>query len=231
VARFGRDQILIDPGTFTYVSGAEWRDRFRGSAMHNTVRVDGQDQATPGGPFRWLNKPEVVLAQCILGETEDYLDASVRYAGFIHRRRFLFRKPDLLFLLDQVNGPPGEHLIEQFWHLGMTSSPLPENGAQVGPHARLIVTAGPRLEWIEAGDIGWGSPVFGMKEPAQVLRVWTRSFLPATVGVLLELSENPAAVQLRLDHDDGAVVLRSAEPRGFTVRFPDDGTPPMQPSG
>jgi hypothetical protein len=40
---------LIDPGTFCYVCPE--RDRFRGTAAHNTLQVDGRDQSqTRMGP-------------------------------------------------------------------------------------------------------------------------------------------------------------------------------------
>src|SRR5438477_8622030 len=56
VARTGDREILIDPGTYTYVADPIERDRFRGSAAHNTIRIDGRDQAIPAGPFRWHEK-------------------------------------------------------------------------------------------------------------------------------------------------------------------------------
>ena len=62
-ARVGGREILIDPGTFTYVADPVERNRFRGSAAHNTVRIDGRDQAVPGGPFRWNDKPSVKVRQ------------------------------------------------------------------------------------------------------------------------------------------------------------------------
>src|ERR1035438_3226386 len=107
---------------FTYLSDRRWRDWFRGSAAHNTLRVDGKDQATSAGPFRWLGRPQVgnVVWNCLL--ESDFLDASCTYAGFTHRRRILFLKPDLLIIVDEVNGPPADHLIEQFWHLGTKDS-------------------------------------------------------------------------------------------------------------
>ena len=37
--------ILVDPGTYLYHDGGPWRRYFRGTAAHNTLRVDGQDQA------------------------------------------------------------------------------------------------------------------------------------------------------------------------------------------
>ena len=59
VARIGDRDILIDPGTYTYIADPVERNGFRGSAAHNTVRIDGRDQAIPAGPFRWIDKPDV----------------------------------------------------------------------------------------------------------------------------------------------------------------------------
>ncbi len=53
-----------------------WRDRFRGSAAHNTVRVDGRDQADAAGPFRWLNKPSVEVRSWETGTESDQLEAA-----------------------------------------------------------------------------------------------------------------------------------------------------------
>src|SRR5262249_23284259 len=51
VVRNGNREILIDPGTYTYIAEPAERNAFRGSAAHNTVRIDGRDQAIPAGPF------------------------------------------------------------------------------------------------------------------------------------------------------------------------------------
>src|SRR5260370_33757987 len=57
MAWLGAREILIDPGTYTYVADTAERNRFRGSSAHNTVRIDYRDQAVPAGPFRWTAKP------------------------------------------------------------------------------------------------------------------------------------------------------------------------------
>ena len=49
----GGNEILIDPGTFAYHTQKRWREYFRGTSAHNTLRVDGADQSVPGGNFLW----------------------------------------------------------------------------------------------------------------------------------------------------------------------------------
>lgn len=110
------DEWLIDPGTFTYVGKASDRDEFRGTAAHNTVRVDGLNQADIAGPFRWENPPEVELLRW-----DDLLravEAECRYRGFRHRRYLRILKDRAILIIDAVEGPAGEHKVEQFWHLG-----------------------------------------------------------------------------------------------------------------
>src|SRR5260221_679250 len=50
------EEFLVDPGTFAYHTKTEWRAYFRGTAAHNTLRVDARDQSQPGGNFMWLRK-------------------------------------------------------------------------------------------------------------------------------------------------------------------------------
>ena len=44
LVRNGRN-LLIDPGTFEYVGNTGERARLRGTGAHNTMQVDGRDQA------------------------------------------------------------------------------------------------------------------------------------------------------------------------------------------
>ncbi|PYV69214.1 MAG: hypothetical protein DMG97_22395 [Acidobacteria bacterium] len=51
-------RLMVDCGTYQYVSEEEERDFFRGTGAHKTVRIDGADQAIPNGPFAWSSVPE-----------------------------------------------------------------------------------------------------------------------------------------------------------------------------
>ncbi len=165
VVRAGDEDVLIDPGTYTYVGDPTWRDRFRGSAMHNTVRIGGRDQAVPAGPFRWAGRPRVEVCEWRTGPDQDFLDAVCTYAGFRHRRRVTFFKPDRLEIVDEVEGGPAE----QFWHPGAEVRRFGPGEFAIGARARLVCSAA--AEWEEGGEFGWRSTAFGTKEPAPVIRV------------------------------------------------------------
>jgi hypothetical protein len=170
VLRSGSAEILIDPGTYTYTGEPKWRDWFRGTEAHNTIRIDARNQAVMAGPFRWIGKPSVNILDWRTNSERDILEAECRYAGFTHRRRVEFRKPDVFLITDEVSGPPGLHDVEQLWHLG-----------SVEARAKLILPDDAEL-------IGsWRSTMFGEKYPAPMLRVRRRAKLPIRLEARIEL--------------------------------------------
>jgi hypothetical protein len=189
-ARARGGEMLIDPGTFTYVADPAERDRFRGSAAHNTVRIDGRDQAVAGGPFRWYLKPFVAVRQWAAGPDRDWLDATCSYAGFTHRRRIVFMKPDTVVVLDTVDGPPGEHTLEQFWHLGSAEDA-----------ARFSFSA--PAEVLDT----WRSRAFGIREPATAVCATLRGQLPAHMAAVLDLSASPVSGLLEIRTEGDAILV------------------------
>jgi heparinase II/III-like protein len=47
-------ELIVDPGTYAYHTQERWREYFRGTGAHNTVRIDGLDQSEQGGNFMWV---------------------------------------------------------------------------------------------------------------------------------------------------------------------------------
>ncbi len=188
--------ILIDPGTFTYTD-PKWRDWFRGTAAHNTVRIDRLDQATPSGPFGWTDPPRVTAHRWHSDPEMDELDATCSYRSFRHRRRLRLLKAGLLLIVDEIDGQPPAHErtheIEQFWHLGPNA-----------PRSSLVLE-----DPVEIHE-GWSSPVFLQKVPATVLCVRRNTTLPCRLAAGILLDSN---AHLRI------------EPTGFVWERP--GTAPV----
>jgi hypothetical protein len=194
VLRRGAEDLLIDAGTYTYVGSAQWRNWFRGSAAHNTVRIDGMDQGAPEGPFRWMDKPEVQKIAWSTGDDCDFLAAICRYRGFEHLRRIQYVQPSLIVVIDEITGPPGEHLIEQFWHSGEGVSEDGPRRFRLGRLARLHLSH--PGEATTGGENGWRSPAMGSKEPAAVIRVAVRGAFPMQLTATIDLDGNatPSAI-------------------------------------
>jgi hypothetical protein len=220
VVRNGSEELLVDAGTFTYVSDPKWRNWFRGSAAHNTIRIDEIDQGEPAGPFRWASKPAVEIGCWRSDEASDYLDATALYSGFRHCRRWLLLKPDLLFVLDEVAGPAGEHLIEQFWHAGLSVNALSPRSFGLGSGARLLLSHDGEAS--EGGEHGWRSRALRNKEAAPVIRAAVRCGLPVQMGAVLDFSPGPdGAMELAREGEEALLVLKGA--RAVAVQFTEGG--------
>ena len=103
---YGGREFLIDPGTFCYYTHDAWRAYFRGTAAHNTLRIDGLDQSVTGGRFLWRH-----IARSHVEHVENRSEF-VRVKGFhdgyqrlpdpvIHRRDLrLFKRTRTLAVTD-----------------------------------------------------------------------------------------------------------------------------------
>jgi hypothetical protein len=186
VVSAGDEQLLVDPGTYTYILDREDRDRFRGTAAHNTIRIDGRDQALPVNPFRWAAVPDVRILQWQSTRARDFISAACRYAGFCHTRAVLFAKPDVLLIADWITGAGGEHTLEQFWHAGAALR-LSGNRLLVGTSASLLIAPAAPITIEEGGEFGWRSPGLGTRYPSPVARITDRRGLPALRWTVIDL--------------------------------------------
>jgi Heparinase II/III-like protein/Heparinase II/III N-terminus len=201
VCRRGAQWWLVDSGTYSYLD-PEWRDRFRGSAAHNTIRVDGKNQATLVGPFRWAGPPEARILEWSSTEDRDSLDAECRYSGFVHRRRIVFLKPDVLFVLDRVEGPPGEHLVDQFWHAAHT-----DTFTQMAfSHESAAIEI-------------WHSEVFGSKYAAPGRLVTFRGSLPIVLAAAISFQTPPEHLAIEGEMEQPSLGLRLRDGTTTQARF------------
>ena len=189
--------LLIDPGTACYTADPALRDRFRSTAAHNTVVINGQSQSLPAGPFHWKRVADARVHRWRTAAGFDYLDASHNgYAPLEHRRRVLALHGDMLIAADFVGGAKPESFVAH-WHVG------PEWKADMHPaHAvtsfravtlrtpgetvRLLAPTGTLAAYFgDAGTgLGWHSPRYGRVEPTTTIAVqWDPSAAPWLVSV------------------------------------------------
>lgn len=172
-------EILIDPGTYTYRASDEWRAYFKGTAAHNTVRVDGQDQSVSGGSFIWLQHAR---ARCEAFETTAEQDRFVgSHDGYhrlsdpvTHRREVKHHKARRTFeVIDELECR-GTHDVEVHWHFAESCEVTLEGDAvmvrQGNVHLRLaLIGADFEPECVIgqlAPPLGWVSRQFDVKLPS-----------------------------------------------------------------
>jgi hypothetical protein len=187
--------LLIDPGTCEYVGPSGDRDLFRGTGMHNTLRVDGVSQAETAAAFSWRRRTQSKVEQWAQGENFDLLVAS--HDGYqrlrqpvTHRRWVVSLKNGVYLVRDVVEGL-GRHRIDISWHLGPDLQ-LVEDGIfrLKGAAAGLAFLSAQDLDREERLQTEMWSPMYGQKAPASVLSFAKDAVLPTEFAVLLIASED-----------------------------------------
>jgi hypothetical protein len=222
--------LVLDAGTYTYSPQTGWRDYFRGTAAHNTVMVDGVDQAEPrpSQPFGWTHLANGRLrswcdgTRLVFCDTEH--DGYGRLAQPVSHRRLLFWPRDFYWLICDVITGAGLHRCENFWHFPATMAEWggDEPGCTVGGDAQRLRIVPLLEDGVDAKLIcgstepyqGWVSSEYGHKAPAPVLICERTGALPtlfATVLAPLRCATTPKVAIARLDVRRGASLLSSAE--------------------
>ena len=117
----GGREFLIDPGTYAYHTQERWREYFRGTAAHNTVRVDGLDQSEPGGNFMWVKHARAgcgLWLSCAEKDTfEGWHDGYTRLADPVKHRRLLeLDKRARRLVIEDSLTMAQEHEVELLFH-------------------------------------------------------------------------------------------------------------------
>jgi hypothetical protein len=175
--------ILVDPGTYAYHSNQEWRDYFRGSSAHNTIRIDGQNQSEIAGRFLWGQQAHTILSQCSdeadLGSVVAEHDGYTKLADpVVHRRKLLLDKHSGVLTISDTLQCKGTHRAEIFWHLSEDAQarPLSSDTLEIsvrGKVLRMEIPATASVDILSGSEnpiAGWRSPAFHVKHPIQTIR-------------------------------------------------------------
>jgi hypothetical protein len=170
-------EILVDPGTYAYHTKPLWRQYFRGTGAHNTVRVDGLDQSVQGGNFMWLRHAR---ARCLefrpaevggsfVGEHDGYRRL---HDPVIHQRE-IWMKANVIEITDRLRCSVA-HEVERCWHFSEYCHVTVKGTEVVAEHGPVRVTlraAEPvrevrHLRGSDEPPGGWVSRRFDVKVPA-----------------------------------------------------------------
>lgn len=178
--------LLADPGTYRYNGVPDWREYFRGTRAHNTVCVDGMDQAVQETAFVWSHAFQARLTKARAGPEGIVLEGL--HEGYrrlvrpiTHKRRIHARPEGSVEITDWFEGD-GQHLYEQNFHLhpDIHLSAAAQGWKLVskeGASLRLSARDGPDFR-AARGELnpkmGWFSRCYGEFEPtSQLSRVVT----------------------------------------------------------
>ncbi len=126
------EDIIVDPGTCTYTSSPEWRNKFRSTEYHNTVSVDEEEQNKYNSSyFALFRMKEETHARCLawcdseectrfVGEHFGYMKLDT---PLIHVREVWFLKKRRKWVVRDFIIGSGDHLMR--WTLHVTADPIP----------------------------------------------------------------------------------------------------------
>ncbi len=198
------EYFLVDAGTYSYHSHPDWRAFFRGTAAHNTARVDGRDQSEIAGRFLWSAKAKARLLcfehspQQVTIEAEH--DGYIRLPEpVIHRREVCFCRAAGNLDIEDTFECKGRHQLELFFHMHEEACVLSvsDGEAQVAWRRHRIVFSSPdrNARWhvfcgSEALKLGWRSRRFNVKQPIPTLRIAKEIDGPGSIRTHVRILEH-----------------------------------------
>jgi uncharacterized heparinase superfamily protein len=172
----GDQPVFVDAGTYLYHSDRALRDRFRDTAMHNTLMLNDVASSQPAGPFNWATKANarpVTLektgsATRIVAEHDGYISQF----GVKHRRAVEFDGISHITIIDDLIGPSRDKRVTVSFLLdpACRASRDPDGSILISSGRRFLarlVSAGPLKAKIirgkEEAALGFVSPSFGVR--------------------------------------------------------------------
>ncbi len=115
------EQVLVDSGTYRYNGEPEWRRYFKGTRAHNTVNIDGADQAVQETGFIWSHPYKAELLSIIEKNGSIILEAG--HDGYARLKHPVYHKRTVIlldascFVIRDLFSGKGNHNFELNFHL------------------------------------------------------------------------------------------------------------------
>jgi hypothetical protein len=165
--------FLRDPGTFVYTASDRWRNLFRSTAYHNTVRIDGVEISRISEGELFALGPNV-KPQVLKWETSpetDLLDAEHRGYSTLaeavtHRRIVFFDKLEGFWTIKDIFTGEGAHRLDFFFNFdeGLEVSLGEDNRAvATGDRSALAVVPLSKREFESRISTRWVSLNYGTR--------------------------------------------------------------------
>lgn len=174
--------LIMDPGRYTYDESGpvNWRVRFRGTAAHNTVLVDGRNQTR----YEWKKtrfkisgpEPDREIKAFIHEPGLDYLHAVARSHEYpvVHERKVLFINREYWVIVDLLRATES-HTYDLLFHLSpptqdRVSVMLSDNTLSI--HSPHLILAQPLIPNVRPSiQEGFVSRVYGEKQRAPIVQL------------------------------------------------------------
>ena len=172
--------VVVDPGSYCYTANLNEKNRFRSTAAHNTLMVDGEEQISLKNSIFAFSNPSgtVVVDKWESGTGQDLLAA--HHTGYqrlsspvIHQREFVLDKGREEWRVVDIVKSHGRHHLDFFLHLD-----LGLEAVCVGENRVSISNGGGGIGHIYFGDNclnlsiekGWVSRAYNQRNVAAVIR-------------------------------------------------------------
>ena len=181
--------FITDCGAYLYTASREWRNRFRSTAFHNVVQVDGEELnrfISPDNLWQFHDdaRPQDVVWE--RGTGVDYFRGS--HTGYLRltppvaitREIALVTDGPDVIVRDTVGGEGTRELVWRF-HLGrLVEAEIAGGGVRLsspGGEAWLQLVGGPG-DLTTTIESGWSSPSYGVRDEIRVVVMRVKTAIP-----------------------------------------------------
>ena len=176
------EPVLIDPGTYAFHNEKKWRNYFKGTRAHNTLIINGINQAEIKGPFLWSDKYYVHTEHAVMSNNQ--LKIKAEHDGYYRNEMVLTHTRDLSWhpllkkciIKDELIGN-GNYNAELLFHVHPDRKVIkePSNTFRIfGNGYNLVIKFSSHFKCrVACGEtnppLGWFSPVLGEKIPSPTI--------------------------------------------------------------